>query len=334
MPLLGCAGRCCIDGRGGGTSAKFGCVTERRKQQYRVRNRPDYNSALVRRGSLTLWVDSRSLDTWLSRDNPARRGRRRLYADSAILCCLLLREVYHLPLRAAEGLARSLLSLLAVSLPVPDYSTLSRRARHLRLNLSAHAGKKIAHLVIDSTGLKLYGEGEWRVKVHGWAKHRTWRKLHLCVDAGSRQVTAALITSRDVIDARGLPRLLRQVEAPVGRVYADGAYDARGCYEAIRAKGVRAVIPPRKGSTLWEDESFKDRNANLRGVRRHGPAGWKKKANYHRRSLAETAVFRLKAIFTDRLRSREVERQKTQVMVRCAALNRMTGLGMPKSYAT
>jgi hypothetical protein len=308
-------------------------VTKRRKRRYRVRNWPDYNSALVRRGSLTLWLDSRSLGSWLSRDSPARRGRRRTYADSAITCCLLLREVYHLPLRATEGLARSLLSLLAAELPAPDYSTLSRRARLLRLSLSAPAGQKIAHLVIDSTGLKLYGEGEWRVRVHGWARHRTWRKLHLAIDASTQQVAAALITSKEVVDARGLPRLLKAVEAPVGRVYADGAYDSRGCYRAIRERGAHSVIPPRKGSVRWPDEYLRDRNANLRGVEGHGAAGWKRRAKYHRRSLVETAIFRLKALFSDRLRSREAERQRTEVAVRCAALNRMTGLGMPRSFA-
>jgi hypothetical protein len=308
-------------------------VTKRTRRRYRIRNWREYNSALVRRGSLTLWVEQRSVETWLDRDCPARRGRRRTYTDAAILCCLTLREVYHLPLRSTEGLAASLLRLLAVEATAPDYSTLSRRARHLRLDLSAHAGKKIAHLVIDSTGLKLYGEGEWQVRMHGWAKRRTWRKLHLSVDASTQQVAAALLTDKEVVDPRGLPRLLKQVEARVGRVYADGAYDARGCYEAIHAKGARAVIPPRKGSTLWGDEYLRDRNANLRQVREHGAAGWKKKVKYHRRSLAETAIFRIKTLLSDKLRSREVERQKTEVMVRCAALNRMTELGMPHSYA-
>ena len=308
-------------------------MTTRKKRRYRLRNWRDYNAALVRRGSLTLWVDSSSLDAWLSRDGPARRGRCRTYADSAILCCLLLREVYHLPLRATEGLARSLLALLGAELPAPDYSTLSRRARLLRVGLAAGRPGKIAHLVIDSTGLKLYGEGEWRVKVHGWAKRRTWRKLHLAVDASTQRVEAALVTAKEVVDPRGLPRLLKQIEAPVGRVYADGAYDARGCYEAVHAKGARALIPPRKGATLWADEYLKDRNDNLRRVRERGAEAWKQRAQYHRRSLAETAVFRFKTLFSDRLRSREVERQRTEVMVRCAAMNRMTSLGMPHSYA-
>jgi hypothetical protein len=146
------------------------------------------------------------------------------------------------------------LRLLRAGLPAPHYSTLSRRACLLRAALASRR-EKIAHLVIDSTGLKLYREGEWRVKVHGWAKRRTWRKLHLAVDASTQQVMAALITNKDVVDARGLPRLLKAIEDRVGRVYADGAYDARGCYRAIREKGARAVIPPRKGATLWQNTS-------------------------------------------------------------------------------
>ena len=308
-------------------------MTNKRKRQYRVRNWRDYNSALVGRGSLTLRLDSRSLGAWLDADPPARRGRRRTYADAAILCSLLLREVYHLPLRATEGLVCSALRLLGSGLPAPDYSTLSRRARLLRVSLAPARAGKIAHLVIDSTGLKLYGEGEWRVRAHGWAKHRTRRKLHPAADASTRRVEAALVTAKEVVDPRGLPRLLKQIEAPVGRVYADGAYDARGCYEAIHQKGARAVIPPRKGSALWADEYLKDRNDNPRRVRERGAGAWKKRAKYHRRSLAETAVFRFKTIFSDKLKSGEGGRQTTEVLVRCAAMNRMTGLGMPQSYA-
>lgn len=307
-------------------------MTTRNKQQYRIRNWRDYNKALVRRGSLTLWIDARSLGTWLNVEPAARRGRSRTYTDSAILCSLMLREVYHLPLRATQGLVCSLLRLLEVELPVPDYSTLCRRARHLHLSLAMDS-KRIRHLVIDSTGLKLYGEGEWKVRQHGWAKPRTWRKLHISMDADSHKVTAAVITNKDVVDPRVLPHLLKQVRVPVERVYADGAYDARACYKALYQRGARAVIPPRKGSVLWKDEYLKDRNSNLQQVRKLGVKGWRRKLKYNRRSLVECAIFRLKTLFSDRLRAREVERQTTEVMVRCLALNRMTELGMPQSYA-
>jgi Transposase DDE domain len=308
-------------------------VTNQTKRQYRIRNWPDYNKALVSRGSLTLWIDSRSIETWLDQDLPARRGRRRRYADAAILCCLMLREVYHLPLRAPEGLASSRMRLLNVACPVPDYSPLCRRARCLQLALAPHS-RQINHLVIDSTGLKLYGEGQWRVRVHNWVKHRTWRKLHLAMDADSREVTAALITNKEVVDPRGLPRLLKQVAVPVKVVYADGAYDARECYKAIHQRGASAVIPPRKGSVVWKDDYLKERNSNLRQVHKLGAKAWKRQAKYHRRSLIECAIFGLKTLLTDRLRSREVERQTTEVLIKCLVLNRMTQLGMPKSYAT
>jgi hypothetical protein len=307
-------------------------VTKKTKRQYRIRNWTQYNKALVARGSLTLWIDDRSLETWLSADSRVGRGRPHLYADAAILCSLLLREVYHLPLRATQGLISSVLRLMQLSFPVPHYSTLSRRARSLAVPLSAQASKGPRHLVIDATGLKLYGEGEWRVRSKGWTKRRTWRKLHLSMDGDTQQLTSVLITNRDVVDPRGLPRLLKEIQGPIERVTADGAYDSRECYRAIAERGARAVIPPRKGSTMWEDHYLQDRNSNLRGVHRFGVKGWKKKSGYHRRSLVETAMFRLKTIFTDKLRSREVKRQRTEARIRCAALNQMTELGMPESY--
>lgn len=307
-------------------------MTNQTKRQYRIRNWAHYNKALISRGSLTLWVEAKALDTWVNTNKAARRGRQRLYADAAILCGLTLREVYHLPLRATEGLVRSLMRLLTLDLPVPHYSTLSRRASSLQLTFTSRS-RQIKHLIIDSTGLKLYGEGEWRVRQHGWAKHRAWRKLHLALDADSHEVTAALITNKDVVDPRGLPRLLKQLEVPVERVLADGAYDARECYEAVYQCGARAIIPPRKGSVLWKDEHLRDRNSNLQQVEKLGAKGWKRKVKYHRRSLVECAIFRLKTLFTDKLRARAVERQRTEVTIRCLALNRMTALGMPESYA-
>ncbi len=308
-------------------------MTNKKKRRYRIRNWRDYNKALVTRGSLTIWIDSRSTDTWLDPDWPARRGRRRTYSDVAVLCALTLREVYHLPLRATAGLVASVLRLLEVELPAPDYSTLCRRTRRLEVKLSAAARKGPLHLIVDSTGLKLYGEGEWKVRLHGWPKHRTWRKLHVGIDAQTQQVIAAFVTRRDVVDPRGLPRLLKQVEGDIERVYADEAYDSRECYRVLHARRATPIIPPRKGSTLWADEYLQARNNNLRGVRKLGIKGWKQKVGYHKRSLVETAIFRLKALFADKLKSRERKRQETEVMVRYAVLNRMTELGMPDSYA-
>ena len=303
------------------------------KPRYRTRNWPQYNSSLANRGSLTIWFDSKSRDNWINPNITGRRGRPFFYADAAILSCLVIREVFHLPLRQTQGLVRSILELLQINLPTPHYSLLSRRARKLKVELSASRPDKIKHLVIDSSGLKVYGEGEWKVRLHGADKRRTWRKLHISMDGDTQQVCAALLTDKDVVDPRCLPKLLRQVEANLERVYGDGAYDSRQCYRAIYKRKALPVIPPRKGSTLWGDDYLKERNKNLRGVRRHGLEGWKRRSGSHTRSLVETAFYRLKAIFSDRLRNRREDTQTTEAMIRCMALNRMTDLGMPDSYA-
>ena len=307
-------------------------MTTLNKQQYRLRNWPDYNKALVRRGSLTLWIDERAIDKWLSQDRPARPGRRPTYTDLAVECCLLLREVYHLPLRATQGLVRSVLRLLSLNLPVPDYSTLSRRARLLQLSLSAQAPKTIAHLVIDSTGLKVYGEGEWKVRVHGADKRRTWRKLHISMDAATHHVTAALLTDKDALDRNTLPALLQQTAAEFHVVCADGAYDFEQCYRAIKQHRARALIPPRRDAVIRGKSPFAQRDENLRGIRRHGRKQWKNTSGYHQRSLVECAFFRLKTLFSERLRARRADTQEAEAKVRCAALNRMTSLGMPDRH--
>lgn len=302
------------------------------KPKYRTRNWKQYNTALTNRGSLTLWFDTAARDGWINSNRPSGPGHPTLYSDAAILCSLSIREVYHLPLRQTQGLLRSIIQLLELDLPVPDYTLLSRRARKLKVKLASISGKKIEHLIFDSTGLKVYGEGEWKVRQHKAEKRRTWRKLHISIDASTQQITTALVTSNKVVDPRVLPNMLKQVEAEVERVYADGAYDSRDCYRAIHKKRAKPIIPPRAGSTTWKDGFLEDRNSNVRGVEKLGEKEWKKEAGYHLRSLVETAMFRMKWIFSDKLRGRRDDTQVTEAMIRCRALNRMTDLGMPDSY--
>jgi hypothetical protein len=307
-------------------------VTKRRKRRYRIRNWRDYNSALVRRGSLTLWVEQRAVNRWRERSRPARRGRRRLYSDLAITCALTLREVYGLPLRATQGLVSSVLRLLGTGLSAPHYSTLSRRAATLEVKLPRLSSGRL-HLAVDSTGVKLYGEGEWKVRLHGADRRRTWRKLHLCLDHRTQEAVACSMTEQYVLDRGELPRLLDEVEGEVAEVLGDGAYDVQGCYRAISERGARSVIPPKKRARVRGGPEFRDRDAAVIRGREVGRDEWKREAGYHRRSLAETAMMRLKTIFSDRLKSREWRRQEAELRLRCAALNKMTALGMPRSYA-
>lgn len=310
---------------------------KRTKQQYRLRNWSEYNKALVRRGSLTLWVSDEIITQWCETRRTGKRGSPRTYTDTAIQCMATLEEVYGLPLRATQGLMRSVVKLLGGELSVPDYTTLCRRRKALEIELPRQKKKEPLHLVVDSTGVKVYGEGEWKVRQHGWSRRRTWRKLHVGVDEATGEIQAAVAATDNFGDGQVLPDLLAQVEAKLSQVTGDGGYDDRQCYDAISERGARAVIPPQKGARIWcHGNSQQERHArdeNVRSIRRHGRAKWKRESHYHRRSLAETTMFRLKMIFGERVAARSFDGQAAQMLVRCAVLNRMTHLGMPQSYA-
>jgi len=265
-----------------------------------------------------------------------------VYSDQAIQCILTLAAVFALPLRAAQGFARSLLGLLGRNdLPVPNYSTLCRRRMRLTfLPLRQEPrNRRPLRLVVDSTGLKVSGEGEWKVKKHGKEakKRRVWRKAHLLVDADTHLIHAVQTTGQEVADGSVLPALVAQVEGAVEQISGDGAYDWRSCYEAIRGVGARAVIPPRQGAVIWQHGNCKadplDRDVALRLIRRKGRSAWKQASGYHRRSLVETAMGRLKRLFGSHLSARLEAAQAVETWLRCAALNRMTRLGMPQTTA-
>jgi hypothetical protein len=304
-----------------------------KKAVYRIRNWREYNRALVRRGSLTVWVDQESLDAW-NYQGPSQWGAQYVYSDAAIQCLLTLRAVFHLPLRATQGMASSIFELMGLDLVVPHYSTLSRRAADLAVDL-ARKGKGPLHLVLDSTGLKVYGEGEWKVRKHGYSKRRTWRKLHLAVDAETHEIQAVTVTEAKVDDAEMVDHLLKPIDREVASAAADGAYDKRKVYRVLEPRTGRILIPPRANARIWKHGNAAGsplpRDENLRHIRRSGRKVWKREVGYHARSLAETGVFRMKVIFGDHLSIRRPECQVTEGAIRGRALNIMTHLGMPRS---
>jgi hypothetical protein len=201
----------------------------RHKSVYRIRNWKDYDRALVQRASLTVWIDLEASKHW-TYEGPSQQGAQFTYSDLAIETLLTLREVFHLTNREVEGFVSSLFTLLRLALPVPDHTTLSRRGRTLEVALPKQARGPL-HLVLDSSGLKVYGEGEWKVRQHGWSKRRTWRKMHLSVDAPSGEIQAAVLTPAAVHDAQVIEPLLAPVDSPVASLAADGAYST-DCHPA------------------------------------------------------------------------------------------------------
>jgi IS5 family transposase len=303
-----------------------------KKQQHRIRNWAEYNKALVKRGSLTVWFDKNTIAAWKHKPIVKKRGRPTLYSDLAIEFCLTIKALFKLPLRAAQGFVTSIFQLMKLSLPVPDYTSLCKRQKTLKITLPAQKQQaQKMHIVVDSTGLKVFGEGEWKVRKHGKEKRRTWLKLHLALDESTHYIKAAVLTGDNVHDCEMLPNLLNQMVDDIGQITGDGAYDTHDAYQAVLDKGGTPCFPPRKNAIRHKatDEAWRLRNHAVSQVGYHNLKYWKKKSNYHRRSLAETAMYRVKQLMGDRVCAKTVDRQSREVGIKCLILNKMTELGMP-----
>jgi IS5 family transposase len=306
------------------------------KSVYHIRNWKEYNASLTRRGSFDFWFTQEVIDNWTTTELTGKPGASPTYTDLAIETMAIVQAIYNLPGRQTQGFLQSLFEMLKIDLPAPDHSTLSRRLRRINISLPIKKSSKARHLVVDSTGVKVYGEGEWKVRQHGWSKRRTWLKLHLCADEATLEIISALATTNNVSDGEVLADLLEEAPDQIAQVSADGAYDQRSCYDAIKQQEAKAAIPPRKGAKIWHRATPQadrcERDENLRRIRKVGRKKWKQESNYHRRSLAETMMFRFKTIFGDRLRRRNIQNQLNELLLKCAILNGMTHLGMPESF--
>jgi len=313
-----------------------------KKNAYRIRNWHDYNESLVKRGSLTLWLDKEASESWLAcrGKEEKKEGRPFIYSDTAIEIILTVGSVYHLPLRALEGFLKSIASLFekARSIRIPDYSTCSRRSKDLVIQIRTKKIKEDEdiHVVADSTGVKVFGEGEWKVRQHGYSKRRTWKKIHIAINEKG-EIIATEVTGNDTHDAKMVTPLFNQVKERIASFGGDGAYDKGNVYEACLARGIPLIlIPPQKNAKIWYHGNSKDsphpRDENLRAIRMMGRKQWKKQSGYHTRSRIETTMFRLKTILGPTVQSRVWENQITELKLKCKILNKMFYLGMPESY--
>jgi hypothetical protein len=303
------------------------------RQRRRVTNWAEYDASLRQRGSLTVWFTDEAIRAWRAEPRTTPGGQS-WYSPLAILTALTLRAVFRLGLRQTEGLIGSILRLLGLELRVPDHTTLSRRAGTLEVPRS-RSGSGPLHLLVDSTGLRLSGPGEWLVEKHGTKRRRAWRKLHLGVDADTGRIEAAELTTKDADDGSRVGPLLDQVDGPIASLTGDGAYDQDGVYGEVAARHPEAavVVPPRKGAvpsdTAETAPTRRDRHLQL--IVERGRLGWQKASGYNRRALAEAAMSRYKRVIGDALRSRTDRRQATEVAIAVRALNRMLELGRPES---
>jgi Transposase DDE domain len=310
------------------------------KDKYRTRNWKEYNQSLVNRGSITFWFSEDAIEKWYSVERAGKPGRPNTYSDDAIRCGLMIKAVFHTTLRALQGFIKSIIKILKLDLICPHYSVFSRRAKGLRIPLRRllKPGEKL-NVIFDSTGVKVFGEGEWKVRKHGYTKRRTWRKVHVGMCADSGQVVVSGMTSNNVSDEEAMIYMMGLLEGtPLGDVIGDGAYDTVDCREAIYDLGGRQIIPPDKNARLQKRAplpSLKERDNAIQRIQELGDEGrthWKQEVGYHRRSRVETLMFRYKTVLGDRLTARRERTQATEVSIKLDVLNRMVELGMPKSY--
>lgn len=307
------------------------------KKRFRIRNWSEYNNALINRGDLDIWIDEASISSWLSVAHTGRAGHPEVYSDQAILLVLLLREIYHLPLRSLQGFVESLFRRFGIFLPVPSYSQVSRRAKTLHKRMSRLLKRGVRGIIFDSTGLKIYGEGEWKVKVHGKGKRRTWRKFHIGLDADTQDIVMYETTKNRISDIEVAEKMFSSLGSQIRDVYGDGAYDGRGLRKRVHeTRGRCHVPPPRNAKYKGAKEGWlRDRDAQLAeitglGGGNEGRRLWKILSGYHRRSLVETAFSRIKGLFGPNLKARNADCQSTECLCRCLIINRMNALGLPK----
>ncbi|MFT7679578.1 MAG: IS5 family transposase [Planctomycetota bacterium] len=302
------------------------------KTRYRVANWSKYDRALVSRGDITLWITPEAIKGWKAKPS-GQRGAPQKYTDLAIETALTLRLVFRLPLRQTEGFLRSLLELMDLSLEAPDHTTLSRRGMDLQVDLVLVTSKKPIHLIIDSTGLSIVGEGEWAAAKHGGRGKRGWRKLHLGVDR-TGMIRVQVLTDSSGDDAKTGLKVIKKTKGELFSVTGDAAYDTVAIYEQPASRGAGVVVPPtRTASVSGGKPRSTERDRTIRRVAQVGRRRWKKESGYHRQGTVENAFFRYKSILGDRLHARGLAAKKAEVAIGCKILNRLLVLGRPRTVA-
>lgn len=298
-------------------------------------NWSEYNKNLVKRGNINLWISEDVAEWWLVETN-AGRGRPFVYSDKAIQICLTLSYTFHAPLRMIQGFLNSFFEIRKLPLQAPSYTQMSRRAASIKIpEIKALPGQELI-LAFDSTGLKVFGEGEWKVRIHGASKRRVWHKLHLAVDTENLNILGVSLTKNSVDDASVAAQMLTEkFDRCAKKALGDGAYDKAKMYKAVRSIGAHLIAPPahnaRQQKRLIDPAKLPRDHAIARikmlGGDDEARKQWKKEVGYHQRSLAETTMYRFKITFSDRLRNRKFENQQTEAAIKVSILNTFARIG-------
>lgn len=304
--------------------------------KFKITNWSEYNEALKNRGCITIWFTPELAKQWYHKPQATKsQGRQKTYSNLAIETMQVISTVYDQRLRQTEGMVVSIVELMNLNITVPDFSTLARRKPDLRIeNLSGILDSdEIINIIIDSTGLKIVGPGEWHETKHNLKKRKSWRKLHIAIDKKSQKILSSELTTHEVGDPTPVPELLEEIQQSINETFYDAGYDNDSVYKATAAKGATAIIQPHKNAVLSEHyrEALTRRDEILLDRAEYGARKWQEISGYNFRALVETAMYRYKKIIGPGLHSRKIENQKVDSKIACVILNKMVDLGMPVS---
>lgn len=302
-----------------------------KREKHKVINWKSYNRSLKNRGNITIWFDEQIKDNWYYVGS-RKPGGKIEYNDTAIEFILTIKYLFHLGYRQVEGFMEGILKQAQIDdLKVPCYSQIQRRASEIEVDIRVRKGtKQNLVVVVDSTGLKVYGEGEWKVRKHGWNKHREWRKIHVASDGEDLEKLAVVVTGNEVDDSTAGVATINQIEESIDKLAADGAYDKKELRNGI-SEQIEQIIPPPKNAVLSEDEKMKQRNEAIKEINNIGREKRKEKNGYHIRSKSEINMYRYKKTFSGEMNSRKTKNEIPEVKIKCKILNKFLLIGMPKS---
>lgn len=303
------------------------------RETYKITNWSTYNTSLKNRGRITLWLNEEVKESW-SYKGEQKPGGKVEYSDLSIEFCLTMKHLFKLGYRQTEGFVGDIMSLINIDLSVPCYSQIQRRSKRLEIDIRIRKGSKgPIDIVIDSTGLKVYGEGEWKMRKHGKTKRRVWRKVHMGSDGLDLEILSVVVTGNEADDSEGGKMVMSQIKESKKSVAGDGAYDTnkfRGCLPLETEQ----LIPPKQGAvdSKGSNPKFAKRDEAVRRIEEVGREGWKKETGYHIRSKSEVNMYRYKKIFGEGMIARKRPFDQAEVRIKCKILNQFVEQGMPKSY--
>ncbi len=301
-----------------------------KRDKYKINNWSSYNKSLKNRGKITFWFSEDVRENWYYK-GPNKPGGEFTYSDSTMEFMTIIKYLYGLGYRQVEGFVEGLFNMLSIDLEVPSYSQIQRRSSKIEIDIRIRQAKKEnVVVVIDSTGLKVYGEGEWKVRKHGWNKHRTWRKLHMGSDGNDLEILSIVLTGNEVDDATAGVQIVEEIEDQIDSVAADGAYD-KIKFRCNIPEYIEQLIPPQKNAVLSPKDEMDQRNRAIQRIAQVGRENWKAEVCYHIRSKSEVNMFRYKTIFTEKMQSRLIANEINEAKIKSKILNKFVEIGMPIS---